>query len=223
MALGVDLVANLARVHDRIAAAGGDPTKLTVVAVTKGFGLDVVRLAAAAQLYDLGENYIEELHPKMAAARALRLPLRWHYLGAVQRNKVRKVANGVAVWQGVDRAAAGEEIAKRAPGAAVLVQVNLSGAANRNGSTWDDAPALVDELRGRALDVRGLMGIGPEGDPGATRAAFRRLRALADELKLPEVSMGMSGDLEIAVEEGTTMLRLGTALFGPRPARAGKG
>jgi PLP dependent protein len=217
VAVGVDLVANLARVHDRVASAGGDPARLTIVAVTKGFGIDVVRLAAAAQLFEVGENYVDEMHPKMAAARALRLPLRWHFLGHVQRNKVRKVALGVAVWQGVDRLAAGEEIAKRAPGATVLVQVNLTGLEQRNGCAWDDAPELVASLRGLGLDVRGVMGVGPEGEPGGARPLFRRLRALADELAVPEVSMGMSDDLEVAVEEGSTMLRLGTALFGPRP------
>lgn len=219
MAVGVDLVANMARVHDRIEAAGGDPGQLTIVAVTKGFDLDVVRLAAAAQLFDLGENYVEEMHPKMAASRALRLPVRWHFLGAVQRNKVRKVANGVAVWQGVDRVGAGDEIAKRAPGAKVFVQVNVTGLEQRNGCAWNDAAPLVAALDGLGLDVRGLMAVGPEGDRDATRGHFRRLRALADDLRLPEVSMGMSDDLEIAVEEGTTMLRLGTALFGARPAR----
>lgn len=218
MAVGVDLVANMARVHDRIEAAGGDPQHLTIVAVTKGFDLDVVRLAVAAQLFDLGENYVDEMHAKMAASRALRLPLRWHFLGAVQRNKVRKVANGVAVWQGVDRVAAGEEIARRAPGARVFVQVNVTGLEQRNGCSWDDVPALVAALDGLGLDVQGLMAVGPEGDPPSTRTHFRRLRGLADELRLPEVSMGMSDDLEIAVEEGTTMLRLGTALFGARPA-----
>lgn len=222
--VGVDLVANVAKVHDRIEAAGGDPKTLTLVAVTKGFGIDVVRLAAAAQLFDLGENYVEEMHAKMAASRALRLPLEWHFLGHVQRNKVRKVANGVAVWQGVDRDAAGEEIAKRAPGATVLVQVNLTGADNRNGCSWGDAPELVARLRDtHGLDVRGVMGVGPGGDPEDARPLFRRLRALADDLQLGEVSMGMSDDLEVAVQEGATMLRLGTALFGPRPGRAPQG
>lgn len=215
----MDPVANLARVRDRIEAAGGDPAALTIVAVTKGFGMDVVRLAAAAQFVDLGENYINELAPKMAAARALRLGVRWHFLGAVQRNKVRQVANGVSCWQGVDRLHAGQEIAKRAPGARVFVQVNVTGEEQRNGCTWDDAPELVAALRALGLDVRGLMAVGPAGDPEAARPLFRRLRELSDTLALPELSMGMSDDLEVAVEEGTTMLRLGTALFGPRPQR----
>ena len=213
----MDLVTNLARVHDRIESAGGDPAGLTIVAVTKGFGMDVVRLADAAQLVDLGENYIDELHPKMAAARALRLGVRWHFLGAVQRNKVRKVALGVHAWQGVDRVPAGDEIAKRAPGARVMVQVNLTDAAQRNGCSWDDAPGVVEGLRTLGLDVAGVMGVGPGGDPEDARPLFRRLAALRADVGVEHVSMGMSDDLEVAVEEGTTMLRLGTALFGTRP------
>lgn len=215
----MDLLANLARVHDRISAAGGDPTALTIVAVTKGFGIEAVRLAAAAQLVHVGENYINELAPKMAAARALRLGVRWHFLGAVQRNKVRQVANGVAVWQGVDRLAAGEEIARRAPGATVLVQVNLIGDPARNGCGWDEVGPLVDALAEAGLDVAGLMGVGPAGDPEAARPLFARLASSARDHGLREVSMGMSDDLEVAVQEGATIVRLGNALFGPRPQR----
>ena len=215
--MDLDIVANLTRVRDRVEAAGGDPDALTIVAVTKGFGIEAVRLAAAAGLPDVGENYVDELHPKMAAARALRLGLRWHFLGAVQRNKVRQVALGVAVWQGVDRVAAGEEIARRAPGAAVMVQVNLTGASKRNGCSFEVAPALVEAQRGLGLDVAGVMGVGPGGTAEDARPLFRRLAALRADLGLAHASMGMSDDLEVAVEEGSTMLRLGTALFGPRP------
>ena len=215
--MDLDLIANLTRVRDRIEAAGGDPDRLAIVAVTKGFGMDAVRLACAAQLLDVGENYVEELHPKMAAARALRIGARWHFLGAVQRNKVRKIALGVAVWQGVDRVVAGEEIARRAPGATVMVQVNLTGAPQRNGCSFEDAPTVVEGLRGLGLDVAGVMGVGPGGDPEDARPLFRRLAALREDVGVEHASMGMSDDLEGAVEEGSTMLRLGTALFGPRP------
>jgi pyridoxal phosphate enzyme (YggS family) len=209
-------VANLARVRDRIEAAGGDLDRITIVAVTKGFSVDHVRLAAAAGLVDIGENYAHELSAKMPPTRLLRLGVRWHFLGHIQRNKVRQIAGGVHVWQGVDRLSAGEEIARRAPGAAVLVQVNLTADPDRNGCSWDDAAPLVTALTGLGLDVRGLMGVGPAGDPEDGRAAFRRLAALTAELALPEVSMGMTDDLEVAVEEGSTMVRVGTALFGPR-------
>ena len=207
----------LAAVRDRIDRAGGDWRAVTVVAVTKGFGVDHVREAYAAGLRQFGENYAQELLGKagverVGGTRPTTAP-RWHFLGAVQRRKVRDLAPWVQVWQGVDRLAEGTEIARRAPGAAVLVQVNVTGATGRNGCRWGDAPPLVEALRHAGLDVRGLMCVGPEEDP---RPYFRRLARLAARLELAEVSMGMSGDLEVAVQEGSTMVRLGTALFGPR-------
>src|SRR5207249_2720025 len=111
----------------------------------------------------------------------------------------------------------GEALAAQAPGAAVFVQVDVTGEANRNGCSWEESPMLVGALQGLGLDVRGLMAVGPQADPGP---AFRRLAALAADLGLAEVSMGMSGDLEDAVAAGSTMVRVGAALFGPRP-RAG--
>lgn len=210
-----EVAARLAAVRARIAAAGGDPERVRVVAVTKGLGVDAVRAAVAAGIADVGENYAGELAAKMAGAGDL--PVRWHFLGHVQRNKVRRIAAGVHLWQGLDRVAAGEEIARRRPGAAVLVQVNLTGAPGRNGCAWNDAPGLVEALAELGLEVRGVMGVGPEGDPEAARPLFRRLAGLAAALGLVEVSMGMSADLEVAVQEGATMVRVGSALFGPRP------
>jgi pyridoxal phosphate enzyme (YggS family) len=213
--LADEVAARLADVRERIRGAGGDPARVRVVAVTKGLGVEAVAAAVAAGLADVGENYAGELAAKMAAAADL--PVRWHFLGHVQRNKVRRIAAGVHLWQGVDRLAAGEEIARRRPGAAVLVQVNLTGAPGRNGCRWEEAPELAAALARLGLDVRGLMGVGPAGDPEDARPLFRRLARLAGSLGLAEVSMGMSGDLEVAVQEGATMVRLGTALFGPRP------
>jgi uncharacterized pyridoxal phosphate-containing UPF0001 family protein len=137
----------------------------------------------------------------------------------VQRNKVRALAPIVHLWQSVDRLELGEEIAKRAPGAAVLVQVNLSGEPQKGGCSWSDLPALVSGVRELDLDVRGLMGVGPQDDPDATGAAFRRLVATADDMGLPERSIGMTDDLEIAIEAGSTMVRVGRDLFGDRPPR----
>ena len=205
------VASNLEQARARIRAAGGNEVR--IVAVTKGFGADAVAAAREAGLTDLGENYADELVAKWETGP------RWHFLGAIQRNKVRALADKVGLWQGVDREVAGKEIAKRAPGAAVLVQVNLSGDPRRNGCTFADAPALVHALQVMQLDVRGVMGVGPAGEPETARPPFRRLARLAASLGLPEVSMGMSGDLEVAVEEGATMVRLGTALFGPRPER----
>ncbi|MBV8981150.1 MAG: YggS family pyridoxal phosphate-dependent enzyme [Acidimicrobiia bacterium] len=205
----------LAIVRDRVERAGGDWRSITLVAVTKDFGPDVVEAALACGLDDLGENRADQLVAK-ASASAERV--RWHYLGRVQRNQVRKIASHVALWQAVDRLAAGEEIAKRAPGAAVLVQVNISGEAQKHGAGEANVPALVDALAGLGLEVRGLMAVGPTGPSEAARPGFRALVALADRLALPVRSMGMSEDLEVAVQEGTTMLRIGRGLFGDRPS-----
>jgi uncharacterized pyridoxal phosphate-containing UPF0001 family protein len=200
----------LAEVHARIRASGCDPARITLVAVTKGFGPDTVAEAAAAGITDFGENQIDQLLRKHGASG------RWHFLGRIQRRDVRR-AEGVALWQSVDRLAAGEEIAKRWPGAAVLVEVNVSGEDDKLGCTFDEARPLVAALRGLGLDVQGLMAVGPRGGPELARPGFRRLVALADELGLPVRSIGMSDDLEVAVEEGSTMVRIGRALFGPRP------
>lgn len=212
-------------VNERIVGAGGVPGSVTVVAVTKGQGVTAVRAAGAAGLLDLGENYAGELLDKRAAGLA---GTRWHFLGHVQRNKVHGLAPFVHLWQGLDRVAAGEEIARRAPGARVLVQVNVSGRPARNGCSFDDAPVLVARLLELGLDVRGVMAVGVAPSPvdrsapaAAARLAYRRLRELADRLGLAERSMGMSADLEIAVAEGSTMVRIGEALFGVRKARTG--
>jgi pyridoxal phosphate enzyme (YggS family) len=208
-----DVAANLEAVRERVRRAGGDPHAVTVVAVTKGFGPEAATAANAAGVADVGENYADELVAKATAVDGVR----WHFLGHVQRNKVARLAPLVHLWHGVDRTAAGAAIATRAPGAAVLVQVNVTGEPGRNGCTWEDAPRLVDELRAFALDVRGLMAVGPAGDAESARPAFRRLAGLAASLGLPDTSMGMSADLEVAVQEGATIVRPGTALFGPRP------
>lgn len=209
----VALDERVAGVRRRIAAAAGS-RPVTLVAVTKGFGPEVVRAALAAGLDDLGENYAQELVAKAGAAGA---GCRWHFLGALQRRKVRHLAPLVHLWQSVDRVEAGQEIARHAPGAAVLVQVDVSGQPGRTGCTEASAPALVGRLRDLGLDVRGLMAVAGLGeDP---RPQFRRLAALARGLDLEELSMGMSDDLEVALEEGSTMVRVGRALFGARPGR----
>jgi pyridoxal phosphate enzyme (YggS family) len=210
-----DVAARLAAVRRRIAAAGGDDG-VRVVAVTKGFDAGAVEAAVAAGLADVGENYANELLAKRADAATGTAGVRWHFLGPVQRNKVRRLAPYVDLWQAVDRLAAGEEIARWAPGARVLVQVNVSGEAQKHGCSSADAPALVDDLGGLGLDVAGLMAVGPSGPPEGSRTAFRSLSLLAGRLHLRERSMGMTDDLEIAVEEGATMIRVGRALFGPR-------
>lgn len=207
-----EVSARLEEVRSRIVRAGGDLDAVRLVAVTKSFPAEAVAAARAAGVVDVGENYAQELGDKAAAVGGMR----WHFLGSIQRRKVKDVATHVWMWHGVDRAEEGEEIARCAPGAAVLVQVNTSGEESKSGCRWDDAPVLVARLRSLGLDVRGLMGIGPLSDPEDARPGFRRLAALGAEMGLPELSMGMSADLEVAVQEGATIVRVGTAIFGPR-------
>lgn len=210
-----ELQRRIGAVHERIKSVGGDPAAVTLLAVTKGFDRSAVDLAVAAGLLDLGENYAQELVAKADTAPA---GVRWHAIGRLQRNKVRQLAPHVALWQSVDRSDLGAEIAKRAPGASVLVQVNVSGEEQKGGCEPGGVAALVADLRADGLDVQGLMAVGATGGPAAVRPGFALLRHLADDLALPLRSMGMSGDLEVAVEEGSTMVRVGTALFGPRRA-----
>ena len=212
----MDVAENLAAVRDRIERAGGDPTRVKVVAVTKGFGAEAAAAAQAAGLGDLGENYAQELVAKAKSKSEAAGPVRWHMLGHVQRNKVKALASVVDVWQSVDRPELVRALAAHRPGASIFVQVNVTDDPGRNGCDWEDVPMLVEQAVAVGLDVRGLMAVGPRRDP---TAAFRRLVSLADELGLAERSIGMSADLDIAVAEGSTMLRVGTALFGPRPDR----
>jgi pyridoxal phosphate enzyme (YggS family) len=216
MVTATDVAERLAEVRARIAAAGRAPDDVVVVAVTKGFGIEAVEAANAAGLVDVGENYAQELAAKVDEAKT-DAGRRWHFLGRVQRNKVRSIAAAVHLWQGVDRVAAGEEIARRAPGAKVLVQVRVAGDDTRNGCEPDDVPELVERLDTLGLDVRGLMAVGPAGPPELARPGFRKVSALADRLGLVERSMGMTDDLGVAVEEGSTMVRVGRGLFGARP------
>ncbi len=205
----------------RIEQAGGDPSAVRIVAVTKGFGPDAVAAARDAGLHDIGENYANELVAKVAEVEgelSAPSPLRWHFLGAIQRNKVARLAPIVGVWQSVSRAEEGARIARFAPGATVLVEVDTTGLPGRNGCPPEAVSVLVSRLRDSGLDVRGLMTVAAPGPEGAG-PAFAAVRSLADELGLEERSMGMTDDLEAAVRAGTTMVRIGRALFGERPAK----
>jgi pyridoxal phosphate enzyme (YggS family) len=211
-----------ARVRARIAVAGGDPDAIRLVAVTKGHPAEVVRAAVDAGLSDFGESYAQELATKADALDDGSGPTpRWHFIGQLQKNKVKQIAPVVHLWQSVDRLSLAAEVARRAPGAPVLVQVNVSDAPQQGGCAPALTASVVEGCTDLGLDVRGLMAIGAQGPPDAQRAGFRTLRTLADALGLPERSMGMSGDLEAAVAEGTTMVRVGTALFGERVSPRG--
>jgi pyridoxal phosphate enzyme (YggS family) len=215
-----DFDERLAAIRARIEAASPDPASVTLVAVTKGFGPEAVRTALAAGLTAVGENYADELVSKAAAVADDPGPMpEWHFLGAIQRNKVPRLAPLVACWQAVSRVQEGRAIAKRHPAARVLVQVDVAGLPGRGGVPPAEVPGLVSALRAEELDVAGLMAVGLPGPPEGARAGFRELSRLADALALPVRSMGMTDDLEVALSEGSTMVRLGRALFGDRPPR----
>jgi pyridoxal phosphate enzyme (YggS family) len=217
----VSVADRLALVRGRIAGAGADPDRVRIVAVTKGHPADRVEEAVHEGLLDIGESYAQELATK---AELVDAGVRWHFVGGLQRNKVRQVAGFVHLWQSVDRLSLAAEIARHAPAASVLVQVNVSGREHQGGCAPERVAAVVEGCADLGLDVRGLMAIGPQGTDEEVRHAFRTVRELADRFKLPECSMGMSGDLEAAVAEGSTMVRIGTDLVGTRPdPRSGAG
>jgi pyridoxal phosphate enzyme (YggS family) len=210
------LVERLARVSARIAATGRNPDQVAIVAVTKGFGVDVCRDALAAGLRLLGENRVQEALTKMDEVTG---PAQWHLIGHLQTNKVKLAAGRFALIQSVDSLRLAEAIARHSPNQAVLVEVNIAREPQKSGIPPEQALDLIKGVS-TLLDLHGLMGIGPShGDP---MPAFNELRQLHDEAEqrvgkgLPILSMGMSGDYEAALAAGSTMLRLGQALFGPR-------
>jgi len=209
------IAGRLGVLRDRIARAGGEG--VTIVGVTKRHPVEVLRAAMAAGIGELGENYAQELAAKAAE---LDVRPRFHFIGQLQTNKVRIVAPVADVIQTVDRSSLVAALARRAPGATVMIQVDLAGIEGRGGCTWEEAPALVDEAAAAGLSVAGLMGVAIAAATGedrvVVRRSFERLRAMRDELGLAEVSMGMSDDLDEAVAAGSTMVRIGSALFGPR-------
>lgn len=207
---------NLARLR------AGIPAGVTLVAVSKTQPAAAIREAYAAGQRDFGENYAQEWREKADALAELP-ELRWHFIGALQTNKVKYLAGRVHAIHTVDRPELARELSKRfaqkGAVARVFLEVNSGGEASKAGCTPEEASALAETVRGLpALELVGLMTIPPaEGDP---RPHFRALAALRDRLGLRELSMGMSADWRIALEEGATVLRIGTAIFGARPRSA---
>lgn len=223
----MSLADNLALVRDRIAraarSAGRDPSSVHLIAVTKTWPADVVRDAYALGLRDFGENYAQEFVEKADALADL-AGLRWHFIGHLQTNKARAVAPRAAAVHTVDSAKLTRELASRAAGRVIdaFVQVNVAGETQKSGCAPADAAAVCDAIeREPALRLRGLMTVPPHtDDPEGARAPFLALAALRDALggsaRLPELSMGMTHDLEVAVACGATAVRVGSALFGSR-------
>jgi pyridoxal phosphate enzyme (YggS family) len=222
-----DLPDRLAQVREAVArhqAIGGWTHPVRIVAVTKTRGPEAVRAAVAAGLTDIGENRVQEALQKQELLAGL--PIAWHLIGTLQRNKARQAVGRFVLIHSVDRGDLSAELDRRAdPGTRqpILVQVNCSDEPQKGGVEPRELPGLLESLaRLEHLEVRGLMTMSALTDDAAEqRRAFRRLRELQGAagqsgFRLPELSMGMSGDFPVAVEEGATMIRLGTVLFGER-------
>jgi pyridoxal phosphate enzyme (YggS family) len=223
--------ANLAQINERIHAAaekaGRDPASVRLVAVSKTRPAADISTAFQSGQILFGENYIQELVPKLAE---IHDPVQWHVIGHLQSNKVKYIAGQVSLIHSVDRFSLAQEIdrqwGKLSKCCDVLIQVNVSGEATKSGTTEVGAIQLVKECSRLAnIRVRGLMTMPPFFDnPEAARPFFAELRRLAEDIaaeridgvEMAELSMGMSGDFEAAIQEGATLVRVGTAIFGSR-------
>ena len=213
-----ELLDRAGSLRERISVLGG--SEIDIVAVTKGFGPRALRLAAECGFEMVGENYAQELAAKWSEiTQEERDSLQVHFIGGMQTNKVRKVADVVSIWQTVDRRSLVEELAKRCPGCSVMIQLKLTQNELQGGCDVAQAGELVSAATSLGLEVTGAMGIGPQGDIESIRAAYTRLVSFAAEYGLEHRSIGMTNDLEVAIESGSTMVRIGTALFGDRPSR----
>ena len=231
MCSAMTITENLERVRERIARAadraGRAPAAITIVAVTKTHGPEIVTQAIEAGIADIGENKVQEF---LAKAGAVKLPCRWHFVGHLQTNKVAKVIGRFALIQSVDSFRLAEQLSRSGANAGVttdiLLEVNTSGEESKFGLPLDGAMTMCSLIAGLPnLRIRGLMTVGPlVSDPIVVGAAFAKLRLLRDEIEAARIenvsmghlSMGMTDDFEIAIVEGSTMVRLGRVLFGER-------
>jgi pyridoxal phosphate enzyme (YggS family) len=221
----LDIGANVEQVRQAIARAcgraGRSPDDVLLVAVSKTVEAERIRLALAAGIAALGENRVQEAREKIEA---LGRPVPWHLIGALQTNKAKDAARLFDWIHSVDRVELARELSRRAHALDrtldILIQVNLGAEPQKAGVAPAELKSLVDATAGlESLRVRGLMAIPPAVEtPEAARPFFRRLRELRDAAGLEHLSMGMSGDFEVAIEEGATLVRVGTTIFGPRPA-----
>jgi pyridoxal phosphate enzyme (YggS family) len=221
-----EIAGALARVRARIAAAaasaGRAADSVGLLAVSKKMPADDVRAAIAAGQHAFGENYAQELRDKLALLAADAAPPEWHFIGPLQSNKVKYVAGKVALVHSIDSAALLDAFEARGAAQACLIQVNVAAEASKKGVAPAELPALLDRFAAmKFVRCEGLMLIPPRGD---ARPHFAALRALRDRqaavarpnVDLRELSMGMTDDLEAAIAEGATIVRVGTAIFGPR-------
>ena len=207
----------LDRINDAAARCGRDPASIKLIAVTKTVAPENIRKAVESGVRDIGENRLQEALSKREALRDL--PLTWHFIGHLQTNKVRKALENFDWLQCVDRPGLAQKLNQAAPKPVpVLIEVKLHEEPNKSGINETGLAVFVEQFKAwERLQLRGLMSIPPFSDnPQAARPFFGKLRQLARQFKLPELSMGMSHDFEVAIEEGATMVRIGTALFGER-------
>lgn len=225
--LMLDIRANLGRVQEAVARAcaraGRSSDHVLLIAVSKTMDAERVRLAVAAGVAALGENRVQEAREKIEAVGR---PVPWHLIGSLQTNKAKDAVRLFDWIHSVDRLELAQELSRRAHGAertvSVLLQVNVGDEPQKGGVAPAEVKRLCDAVGGLpGLRVRGLMAIPPATPtPEDTRPHFRALRRLRDGLGLEHLSMGMSADYEVAIEEGATMVRVGTAIFGPRAPMA---
>lgn len=201
----------LEEINEIINAKAQNP--VTLIGVTKGFTHEEVNIASELGIKNFGENYAQELLTKNPLVDP---EISWHYIGQLQSNKIRKISHLVDVWHSVTSLKLAREIHKRNDQAQILLQVSLMGPSNSKGFEVEQLPQLISQLRDMNIDISGLMTMGVPGDMVATRVVFKELRKLADTFELPECSMGMSDDFEIALESGASMIRVGSAIFGNR-------
>ena len=199
--------------HELELASGG---RARLLPVTKAFGPEAVQAVRAAGLTEVGESYAQELVAKHREVDDSEIS--WHMIGRLQRNKVRPLARLVSLWQSVDRPELVDEIARWAPGARVLIQVNVLNRPEQGGCRPGEVERLLVRGQEAGLEVTGLMGIGPEGDRDGTERSFATIALLADQLGLAERSMGMTDDRKSALAHGSPLVRVGRALFGDRPS-----
>lgn len=226
------IAANLAAVRERVdeaaVRAGREPSQVTLIAVSKAHDPAKLAAAAAAGHVDFGENYVQEYRAKVE--QFADLDVRWHYIGRLQTNKIKYLVRDAYTIHTVDRLKAAREVGTRALGVGrtcrVLAQVNVGQEESKGGFEPDAAEDEIGELLTvQGLDLVGLMAIPPFLDAEDVRPYFVQLRELRDRLQaslghpLPQLSMGMSGDFEVAIEEGATLVRVGTAIFGQRTYR----
>lgn len=218
-----DIAERIAAVRARIDRAcdraGRPRADVTLIAVSKTHPASIIAAAYAAGLRDFGENRVQEALPKIERLRGEGVTPRWHLIGHLQTNKIRAAIEGFDILHSIDSERLARAISERAERpVSVLIEVNVGGEASKFGVAPEDAPKLAEGIGALPnIDLRGLMTVAPQADdPEGVRPVFRKLREMRDAIGLTELSMGMTDDLEVAVEEGSTLVRVGRALFGAR-------